>query len=1076
MSDCHIEILFGSIIRTLKSVSYDISNIVNRRELTSMPGYGTFQNTVCQVLMELLMLVQDSEGSLFSSYSSGINNVDAFSNINHSPILHTGLPLYPDISASSYQLPFQIPLMPPPGLIPPLPPISSMPSIPILGQPPSSPAVLPFLPPGLQRIDTTTHIFRYCNGSDAETSDRSEKQPVTPAYEYLEIEFPQQDSKRMPLTPKKISSLPGSPSTGFKTTSSPQLRTPFSPNKRSVGSTTDLDASKAKLEAKCKEAEKRRNSLLQTRNTRLKKELDEVIMKTAQLRKQIEEENALLQTQFTERQTRAQVLRESQLLAVQEAAKNSIQRVTLASQRRAQYAEETVKSLKARYELINNRREEFNKRIKEKALSSTTRHKDNMRESVRDSKNSSPQLITGSITAQSSELVYKQVDTIWPPGVSSSVRPSISSMSSDNLNGKTNVLIYSAPDILALSESIDLHGSLTSHWIALQQIASTTIKSVLKFYIDTSFSLREYSAKVINRAEKVLTGAPESSTTTNTGSIDIQVWIHYLLSWNGNRYKLKDANNAESTFSDTVAIIGHEHSEIHMYTYATILSIAAITPNYIHKCVAAGQEAISFLEKGAYSGEEMDLLIDVSILALFLVSTYLRFSAIFLPQCHEHPEIKSIYTASSVPLNNITRYLNRTPGLCKEALMYALISVALKVILTAPHMRTRPVLDAFFGDGFIYKGIWNRISTPVIPSESFLVRNDTLCSELAIMYDNFSAVQQALRIAIDGFLLYDKASFRSYFEPSLSCLCKAVISCLSQLLLSSTSFMSHSKEKKNFYPKSFARHITDNIDVTDLTSSQLFSRHQKGIEDYVLSVDLQSIVAECFTMLAHLVTRSPDIFVDVLSDDIILLEMSHSLSVLPLPGALFADEPSPYVNMQTPYCVCFPRYYVIPTDDSTTAKSSPYGVCTTYCTRSKEPTLMLSALRITGFPQVIFQANVYPFEAVVHDCKYTSLSPALLCGLIFVRNALQLKHRAIRQIVSFAEEPVVILSAVSSLPVECFIDGFLRKRVLDPIFRAAQEYGSMLSGDLPDNLLDNDLLEDQVPIVSGVLLPLLRLA
>lgn len=55
----------------------------------------------------------------------------------------------------------------------------------------------------------------------------------------------------------------------------------------------DLDTSKAKLEAKYKEAEKRRNSLLKTRNTRLKKELDEVITKTAQVRKQLEEENAL---------------------------------------------------------------------------------------------------------------------------------------------------------------------------------------------------------------------------------------------------------------------------------------------------------------------------------------------------------------------------------------------------------------------------------------------------------------------------------------------------------------------------------------------------------------------------------------------------------------------------------------------------------------------------------------------------------------------------------------------------------------------------------------------------------------
>ena len=136
---------------------------------------------------------------------------------------------------------------------------------------------------------------------------------------------------------------------------------------------------------------------------------------------------------------------------------------------------------------------------------------------------------------------------------------------------------------------------------------------------------------------------------------------------------------------------------------------------------------------------------------------------------------------------------------------------------------------------------------------------------------------------------------------------------------------------------------------------------------------------------------------------------------------------------------------------------------------------MLSALRITGSPQVIFQANVYPFEAVVHDCMYTSLSPALLCGLVFMRNALQLKHKVVRQLVSFGNEPVVLLSVISSLPVECFIDGFLRKRILDPIFRAAREYGSLLSSDLPDDLLANDLPEDQTPIVSEMLLPVLRL-
>ena len=276
--------------------------------------------------------------------------------------------------------------------------------------------------------------------------------------------------------------------------------------------------------------------------------------------------------------------------------------------------------------------------------------------------------------------------------------------------------------------------------------------------------------------------------------------------------------------------------------------------------------------------------------------------------------------------------------------------------------------------------------------------------------------------------------------------------------------------------RSFTRHVTDSLELSDLTSSQLLSRHTKNVEDYILSVDLQSIVAECFTMLAHLVTRFPDVFIGALStDDIIMLELSHSLSVLPLPGALFADEPSPYVNMQTPYCVCFPRYYIVSSDETTATKSGSYGVSTVYCTRNKEPALMLSALRITGSPQVIFQANMYPFEAVVHDCRYTSLSPALLCGLIFMRNALQLKNRVVRQIVSFAEEPVVLLSAISSLPVECFIDGFLRKRILDPIFRAAREYGSLLSSDLPDDLLDNDLPEDQAPIVSKMILPLLRL-
>lgn len=1066
MSD-YAEILFGNVVRTLKGVLYDMSTIVSRRELILVPGYTTFQSTVCQVLMELLVLVQDSEGALCNLHSSGIGTVDALPTTAHPPFSSTGLSLYPAVSASSHQSPFQIPIMPPPGLIPTLPPI---PSMPILGQPSSSASVMPFLPPGLQPLDAVLPPLCF-TGSDVEPSDKSEKQAVTSTYEYLEIDFPpSNEPRKMPMTPKSISSLPGSPSLGLKVASPPQLRAPFSPSKWATGSTADLDASKAKLEAKCKEAEKRRNSLLQTKNTRLKKELDEVIMKTAQIRKQLKEENALLQTQFIERQTRAQVLRESQLLAVQEAAKNSIQRVTLASQRRAQYAEETMQSLKARYELIHSRREEFNRRIKEKAFSSTTRYKETMKESARDSKNGSPQLLSGSLTVQDSEMVYKHVDTIWPPGVS---RDICAVLSTEHISGKTTISTYSSPDATALSESIDSYETLTPQWIALQQMAISAIKSTSKFYFDTSFPLREYSSKIISRVEKVLVGAPES---TDRDLIDTQAWMHYLLSWNGSRYKLKDANNAEIIFSDTVAIIGHDHSEIHMYAYSVMLSIAAITPNYLHKCIAAAQEAISFLERGTYSSEETDLLADVSILALFLASTYLRFSAVFLPQCHEHPELKAIYTATSIPLNSITRYLNKTSGVCKEALVFSLISVALRIVHLAPNTRTRAALDAFFKDQFIVTGVWSRISMPIIPSESFLMRSDAYCTEVAVVHDNFSAVQQALRMAIDSFLLYDKADFNSYFESDLSCLCKAVISCLSQLLLSSTSFVSHSKERRNLRLRSFTRHVTDSLELSDLTSSQLLSRHTKNVEDYILSVDLQSIVAECFTMLAHLVTRFPDVFIGALStDDIIMLELSHSLSVLPLPGALFADEPSPYVNMQTPYCVCFPRYYIVSSDETTATKSGSYGVSTVYCTRNKEPALMLSALRITGSPQVIFQANMYPFEAVVHDCRYTSLSPALLCGLIFMRNALQLKNRVVRQIVSFAEEPVVLLSAISSLPVECFIDGFLRKRILDPIFRAAREYGSLLSSDLPDDLLDNDLPEDQAPIVSRMILPLLRL-
>ncbi|KAE8302271.1 hypothetical protein GL50803_006332 [Giardia duodenalis] len=1066
----YVELLFGNIVRTLKGVLHDVSSIVNKRELISAPGYAAFQSTVCQLLMELLVLVQDAEGTFPSPCGSSTNSMDAFSAMGYPPFFSTGLPLYPAISTSSNQFPFQIPLLPPPGLTQPLPPI---PSIPILGQPSSSANVFSFPPPGLQPVETAIPPFRYFNGSDAEASDKSERQVTAPAFEYLEIDFPSTESRKAPTTPKRVTSLPGSPT-------SSQLRAPFSPNKWVTGSTVDLDTSKAKLEAKYKEAEKRRNSLLKTRNTRLKKELDEVITKTAQVRKQLEEENALLQTQFTERQTRAQVLRESQLLAVQEAAKNSIQRVTLASQRRAQYAEQTMKSLKARYELIHNRREEFNKRIKEKALSSTTRYKENMKESTRDSKDSSPQLLSGSLTVQGSELVYKQVDTVWPPSINYGIH---GAASTEHTNGKISASIHSLSEATALTESIELHETLTLQWIALQQLAMVAIRNVSRFYTDTAFPLREYTSKVVIRAEKILVGAPvqaqEEATrdrATTSEPIDKQAWVQYLLSWPGSRYKLKDANNAESIFSDTIAIIGHDHSEIHTYTYAVMLSIAALTTNYLHKCVAAAQEIIPLLERGGYSTDEISLLIDASTLALFLASTYLRFSAIFLPQCHEHPELKSIYTATSVPLTNITRYLNKTPGVCKEALVYSFLSVALKMVHLTANVRAAAILDAFFKDRFIVDGVWARISIPIIPSESFLTRSDACCTELAIVHDNFSAVQQALRIAIDSFLLYDQEGFNSYFGPGLSCLCKAAISCLSQLLLSSTSFASHSKERKHFRLRSFARHITDNIDMGDLTSSQLFSRHQRGVEDHVLSVDLQSIVAECFTLLAHLVTKFPTVFIDALSrDEVVLLEMSHSLSVLPLPGALFADEPSLYVNMQTPYCICFPRYYIVSADEGMASKPNSYGVGTTYCTKSKEPTLMLSALRITGSPQVIFQANVYPFEAVVHDCMYTSLSPALLCGLVFMRNALQLKHKVVRQLVSFGNEPVVLLSVISSLPVECFIDGFLRKRILDPIFRAAREYGSLLSSDLPDDLLANDLPEDQTPIVSEMLLPVLRL-
>ncbi|TNJ29998.1 hypothetical protein GMRT_13578 [Giardia muris] len=798
------------------------------------------------------------------------------------------------------------------------------------------------------------------------------------AFDYLEITF----------EPAKTT-YPRSPGTLH--------HTPFSPKKN-----TDSEATaqlKAKLDGKDDSVAERRRRFQETRTLKARKSFLDVPARVEEVQRQMELDNLSLLQSSVERQNKAMRRREHVLDAIQQAARNTLSRVPAAFERRTQKifqkTEQQQKELKKQYALVEQRREAFNQQIIRKALETRL----------------------GNRKATSEENGHRYIDSVWPCSI----------YYEDPAHGlyvkkKHCIIKGSQPEKLPIQSSLKYanktYETITPPFLELCGLALRAISNVIEFYSTYTMYTKEYICRLLPQVK----GLIHDITKRGVEPGNVLEMLRNCLS---RCMSIGDAGRQNESHSAAVAVFRIKASELHIATFCLCLSYASLSGNYLYRILPALQAIILGLESDKYAVAERALARDLAVLTTFLCSMMLRFGVLFISQTIDDPLIVEQSVSNYVKVTDLTHYLTRNSGILFEALILSILNCGVRILTL---VNDRETAISCFNDAFILKGCISRIMTVVVPADIFIdevSEKGNACLHGVHLYDAYAATQQAL-------ILLSLVLYEDYVQDVYAGdIFKGCSNCIAQILLSSNSFRTHTTCKHKFQRRSITRIPSDPL----LNSAAV----RASAIDFILAADLHTLVAAAFLTLLRGVKRFWKIFIEILAiDEVFHLELYHSLTVLPLPGVLFADEPSLYCGFSIPHCLAFPRYLSASDVRSVRQQENCFGQMHAFYCKSLSPVITLSVLRFeASIPTSIF-ADTFPFTPCF-EC-YPTIPAGLLSGLLLVRyiviNANEDQNMLPIELLtaSIGDDPMTARLLVNFLPVECFIDEFLRNTVIAPIF------------------------------------------
>jgi len=210
---------------------------------------------------------------------------------------------------------------------------------------------------------------------------------------------------------------------------------------------------------------------------------------------------------------------------------------------------------------------------------------------------------------------------------------------------------------------------------------------------------------------------------------------------------------------------------------------------------------------------------------------------------------------------------------------------------------------------------------------------------------------------------------------------------------------------------------------------------EKARGSVAMALEVHSLCADLFFLLAGICKLQPDFLVHALEDDLTFSTLYHTLSVTFLPGVLHFDELSSLINLSVPY-VILPPYF---------RGSQRQG----YIYRTRDNLLISSLTGVSSRADTSLNVEVYPLGCSVRYYKrLPNITPGLIGALAFVRSGFP----NLVQALAYGSEPVPLKALSISLPIEVFLDPGLRDRYARGIFEQARSrgLGFVFAQDVPE--------------------------
>lgn len=918
-----------------------------------------------------------------------------------------------------------------PTLLPPGPFVPELPSYTLQDNAPSH-------PPGLTDYGQESSFHNWSDGEEDKLGIPSETEPSLPqiisestektarlheslpgAFDYLEITF-EPAKTTYPRSPGKLH------------------HTPFSPKKNTDSETTAQ--LKAKLDGKDDSVAERRRRFQETRTLKARKSFLDVPARIEEVQRQMELDNLSLLQSSVERQNKAMRRREHVLDAIQQAARNTLSRVPAAFERRTQKifqkTEQQQKELKKQHALVEQRREAFNQHIIQKALETRL----------------------ASRKSTSEENGHRYIDSVWPCSIY--YEDPAHGLYAKKKHGLTKGV---HPERLSIRSALKYanktYETVTPSFMELCGLAFRAISNVIDFYGAYMMYTKEYICRLLPHVKSLI----QDIMKHGVGPENV---IEMLRNCSTKCISIGEAGRQNESHSAAVAVFRIKASELHVATFCICLSYASLSENYLHRVLPALQAIIIGLESEKYTTAERALAGDLAVLATFLCSMMLRFGTLFIGQTVDDPLIIEQNVSNYVMVTDLTHYLTRNSGILFEALILSVLNCGIR-ILTLINDRETAILC--FNDAFILKGCISRIMTVVVPADIFIdevSEKGNMCPHGVHLYDAYASTQQALILL--SLVLYENYVQERYAGDIF----KGCSNCIAQILLSSNSFRTHTACKHKFQRRSFTRIPSDPLLISAAVRA--------SATEFILAADLHTIVAVAFLTLLRGIKRFWKVFLEILAiDEVFHLELYHSLTVLPLPGVLFADEPSLYCGFSIPHCLAFPRYLSASDVRSVRQQEHCFGQMTAFYCKSSNPVITLSVLRFeASIPSSIF-VDTFPFTPCF-EC-YPTIPAGLLSGLLLVRHIVINANDDHNMLpielltASIGDDPMTARLLVNSLPVECFIDEFLRNAVLAPIFEILFSATDQQTDEVPIPFAQDTLTTAEPPRTSFLFADLIHL-